>query len=232
MQSIILLAVMALVSIFMAAEMSRNDSTNVYPSFKAGNIAVNIFQYKDSISQYAIANYDELHLPISQSYGSMERIKVIDYTGDKIDKYNQKKLILFLNYKSMIFNYTEELAGESLPMPVLYMATSWDGYVTAQIASSYNGVNMIEVMGKLGEDFSRYLYQGNSTYWTIPWLFSQENCQIEEVYMQLPDDALGISRLDTIKRIFNKFCTQSKTGGYYNFMKYVYIAPVFKTPNI
>jgi hypothetical protein len=224
MQSVLLTTVLAIFSIFMLSEFSRNDSVNKVSVRKAENIAANIIQYQNSISNYMLSNYDELHLPVSANPGNVEQIHIINYTGDQIAKFNKKQLLQFLNYQSIIFNYSQVLVGENQPMPLLYMATTWDGYSSNQIELGYRGVNMDEVMGYLGEDLSKHMYQGDSTYWTVPWIFSQSNCQITEVYMQLPNNSGEASKL---KDIFNRFCTQIQTSGSYQFMKYVYIAPLF-----
>lgn len=208
--------------------MSRNNGANIYPVFKAENVAANLLQYQDGVSQYILANYDTLHLSISSSPGNAEQIQIIDYTLDQIFKFNQKNLLPFLNYQSVVFNYSQELASESQPTPILYVATSWSGYSSSELSSSYANISMIEIMGKLGEDLSKYLYQGNSAYWLIPWIFSQNNCQITELYTQLPDDANGDSQLIRLQDIFSKFCIQIQARSSYRFMSYVYMAPVFK----
>ncbi|HLX52961.1 MAG TPA: hypothetical protein VKR58_03420 [Aquella sp.] len=232
MQSLIVVTIMAIFSIFMLSEMSRNNGTNIYPAFKAENIAANVLQYQDSISQYVITNYDTLYLPVSSSPGHIEQIQIIDYTHDQIAKFNQKNLLPFLNYQSIVFNYGQILTSESQSTPVLYIATSWSGYSSDQIASSYANLSMIEIMGKLGEDLSKYVYQGNSAYWLIPWVFSQNNCQITELYTQLPDDANGDSQLARLQNIFNEFCTQIQAKSSYQFMNYVYLAPIFKQSDL
>jgi hypothetical protein len=232
MQSLIIVTIMAIFSIFMLSEMSRNNDTNKYLAFKAENVAANILQYQNSISQYVLINYDTLHLPTASSSGDVEQIRIIDYMRDQIAKFNQKNLLPFLNYQSVVFNYSRALVSESQPTPVIYIATSWSDYSSSQIASSYTNINMVEVMGKLGEDLSKYLYQGNSTYWFIPWVFSQNNCQITELYTQLPDDANGDSQLIKLQNIFSEFCTQVQARSSYHFMNYVYLAPIFKRPDL
>jgi hypothetical protein len=213
----------------MLSEFSRNNGSNRIPAFKAENLAANVLQYQNSISNYILVNYDALHLPVSENSGNVEQIQIIDYARDQIVKFNKKSLMPFLNYQTIVFNYSRVLAGESQPMPVLYMATTWNTFSTTQLANSYAGINMNEVIGKLGEDLSKRLYQGNSTYWTIPWLFSQNNCQITELYVQLPDSAGGNSKLSELKNVFNKFCTQIQTSSSYRFLTYVYLAPVFNS---
>jgi hypothetical protein len=234
MQSLIILVTMAIFSIFMISEMSRNDSANISPAIKAGNVAANIFQYQDAINQYAIESYDELHSPVSFNPGKVEHVKIISYKKDGIINHNQKNLSLFLNYQSILFNYSRALAGESQPMPVLYVATSWSGYATDKDLSGYKNINMVEVMGKLGEDLSKRLYQGNSTYWVIPWIFSQNNCQILELYTQLPDDMNGNSQYSKLQDIFRDFCGQIQANTTYNyrFLTYVYLAPIYIPPNM
>lgn len=232
MQSLIVVTIVAMFSIFMLSEMSRNNGANIYPAFKAENVAANILQYQDMVSQYILANYDSLHLPVSSIPGDVEQVQIIDYMRDQVAKFNQKKLLPFLNYGSVVFNYIKESASESQSTPVLYLATSWNDYSSNQLTNSYATITMIEVMGKLGEDLSKYLYQGNSAYWLIPWVFSQNNCQITELYTQLPDDANGDSQLSRLQKIFSEFCTQIQARSGYRFMSYVYLSPVFKQSDL
>jgi hypothetical protein len=230
MQAAILMAVMAIFLTFTVAEMSRNDSANITEFFKAGNVASNIFQYQDSVMQYGVAGYESMHLPVSINPGHVEQVKVVDYTADQIAKYNQKNLLPFLNYKSVLFNYTPSVLGESQPMPILYVATSWDSY-TDEVVPGYRNITMSEVMGKLGEDLSKRMYQGDSTYWVVPWIFSRKDndCRILELYSQLPEDSGGNNMLAKLDNIFNLFCTE--LGSEYVFKKYVYISPVFNGPD-
>ncbi|MCC2645583.1 MAG: hypothetical protein K0R94_1361 [Burkholderiales bacterium] len=225
MQAAIILVLMAVFLSFSVAEMGRNDSSNTIESFKAENVAANILQYQDSIMQYGRANYDLLHLAVSINPGNIEQVTPIDYTANGLAKYNQKNLLLFLNYKSVFFNYTN--SSESNPMPVLYAATSWygDGY-TNDVVQGYAKVSMPEIMGELGSNLSKRLYQGDSTYWVVPWVFSQSGCNITELYSQLPNDSSGNSMFDKLNSIFSLFCKQLKDKGY-TFKQYVYISPVF-----
>jgi len=109
-------------------------------------------------------------------------------------------------------------------VPTAYMATSWNNYIYPRDKNT----NMLEVMGQLSHDFSKRLYQGNSTYWTIPWIFSQDNCVIREVFSQIPDDKNGHSRLGKVKKIFENFCKNIEAASAYRFLTYVYMQPIFK----
>lgn len=229
--SAIVLAVMVVFSIFIYAENSRNNGTNISVVAKADNIAANVFQYQDSITRYVIANYDDLHLAVLDGSGSVAQITPIDYIASQISKYNQKNLELFLNYKSVVFNYSKEVAVESSSLPILYVASSWNNYLNVANAS-YENIRMLEVMSKLGAYFAKHLYQGDSAYWTIPWVFSQRDCQIIEFYGQLPLDSNGNSQLGRLKNVFNDICTQIQANSGYIFMTYVYIAPIFPTPDV
>lgn len=231
MQALILLSVTAVFLIFSISEVSRNDSVNKIETFKAGNVASNIFQYQDSIMQYGMTNYDSLHLLISISPGNVEQVKMVDYTIDQIGKYKQKNLLPFLNYKSVFFNYTTPIVGESQLMPVLYAASSWDDGYTSEVEHGYKMESMPEILGKLGEDLANRLYQGDSTYWVIPWIFSQSGCKVQEIYSQLPNDSNGNNLYDRLNNIFYLFCTQLKGSGY-TFKQYVYISPVYDNQDI
>lgn len=233
MQSFIIVAIMSALSVFMLSELGRNDSAGRIPVFKAENVAANILQYQNVINSYILVNYDALHIPIAKAPGNVEGVKQIGIIEDKNDqkviKFNKKDLPAFLNYQSIVFNYSRVLVGESQPMPLLYTATTWSGYSSANIESSYAAINMIEVLGKLGENVSKHVYQGNATYWAVPWIFSQNNCQITELFVQLPDSSSGNSKLNELKTAFNRFCNQIQANSSYRFLTYVYLTPILNS---
>lgn len=233
MQAAIILALMILAPIFMAIEFSRNDSTNTanLRSFKASSVAANIVQYNDLMVQYMLVNYDKLHPTLSIKPGNVEQITSLNYTEDHINSYSQKNLLLFLNYATTAFNYAKAVDGESEIIPILYLATSWNRY-TNDVIPGYSTTLMPDVLGQLGQDISKHIYQGNSTYWIVPWVFSQNNCKITEIFAQLPDDGSGMTSATKLYELFNLFCTQIQAGSNYKFLKYVYLQPVIKSSNI
>lgn len=223
---------MVLVSLFTAAEYMRNNSTNVdvYQPFKAKNIADNILQYNDLMLQYMLNNYTTLHETQAITAGNVEQIKWLDYQQNQVDSYSLKNLILLVNYSSIAFNYSKLENSESQPIPVLYIATSWDSISSG--VGGYSSVSMPEIMGQLGQSISQHIYQGNSTFWVIPWVFSQNNCNITEVYAQLPNDATGGSSIPKLEKLFNLLCTQIQLNSSYRFLTYVYIEAVINNPDI
>lgn len=231
MQSAIVTALMVIVSFFIFSEFSRNSSTdsNRYIAFKAENVANNILQYQDSLEKYIIDQYNVLHLQTSPIAGHVDKntIKEIDYKNDHLNEYNKKDLVLFLNYKSVVFNFTKHISGNKYQEPVLLVATSFDDY----IISGYLQVGFLEVMGSLGQDFSRHLYQGNSTYWSIPWLIRQEKCKILEGFSQMPEDFKGMSKLNKMKDLFGLICNEIQDNSAYKFLTYVYIQEIVKPSN-
>ncbi|MBP9741748.1 MAG: hypothetical protein KBD37_00145 [Burkholderiales bacterium] len=233
MQSSIILALMVLASLFMAAEFKRNDSgdANNIAVFKSDTVAANIMQYNDLMVQYILANYEVLHLPIAINSGSVEQIALLNYEANHVDSYSQKNLLLFLNYTSTTFNYANSLDGESEIIPTVYLATSWDNY-TKDIMHNYSATSMLAIMGKLGQDLSKHLYQGNSTYWVVPWVFSQNNCEVEEIFSQLPTNSSGVADIAQLKHLFNTFCSKVQSNSEYKFLKYVYLQPVIKASDI
>lgn len=226
-------ALMLTTMIFITEEFSRHDSANLatYHAFKASAVAANIMQYNDLMVQYMLANYDVLHLTLTSNSGNVEQINWLDYEQDNISNYSQKNLLRFLNYEAVVFNYINPLIYESQNTPILYLASSWDTY-TPEVVKGYSTTQMLEVMGQLGQDMSKRLYQGNSTYWTVPWVFSQSKCNIIEMFSQLPDDANGISTLNKLQSMFNLFCTQIESKSDYRFLTYVYMQPVVKVSDI
>lgn len=225
MQSIMLIALLIVFSVFGISEFSRNGNTDsVVNSVKAANIAANIEQYNDLVSQYMLANYYDLSVMVTKNPGHVENVKSINYVSDEINKYSQKELIPMLNYRSVAFNYSLDKNGNKEPIPVLYLATSWDD--NAIMVNGYNGVQMIEIMGRLGQDLSKRLYQGDGTYWMIPWVFSQNDCDLTELFTQLPNDSDDKSKRNKLDALFKSFCDSLKETDY-KFGKYVYIQPIF-----
>lgn len=218
---------MVVFSLFMLSENSRNNSASLAASFRAENVAANIIQYQDILVESAESGYDTLHMPVASNPGTVEQITVIDSTAEQIAKNNLKSLIPFLNYQSVMFNYAPAIDGESEPMPTLYLATTWDSYTT-NAEHGYAKVALPEVMGNLSTDLARHLYQGDSTYWVVPWVFSQESCEIKELYSQLPAG----SEKETLDHLFTGFCQQIQANSSYKFMRYVYLTPIFLTPDM
>lgn len=234
MQSIILLVIMTLA--VMAAEMSRNRHGESHMADKSKNVAANILQYQDLVIQYMLANYEKLHPDFSSNPDHVEKIELLDYKNNNIGIYSQKKFNQFLNYRSLVFNYVKSMPNENVVIPVLYVATSFDGYTDNNIYKTYLNTGLPEVMGHLGEYLSKHLYQGNSTYWTVPWLFSQKDCNVIEVYSQIPDNVAGSndekSNYGQVQALFKQFCNQIQAFSSYRFLTYVYIQPVFNPANI
>ncbi|MFN7094968.1 MAG: hypothetical protein ACK4M7_06360, partial [Burkholderiales bacterium] len=71
-------------------------------------------------------------------------------------------------------------------------------------------------------------YQGNSTYWAVPLLLRQNNCQAIEVYSQVPNDIYGASQLNKAKTYFNLLCNDLERKSSFKFLDYVYLAPILK----
>lgn len=231
MLSMIVLVVMTITSVFMVVQMSRDAGINQTTIFKSKNIASNVLQYQDIVTKYMLKNYSQLHLSFSVSPGMVEQVSILDYSESQMANYSQKNFLPFLNYKSIAFNYVKNESGESQQTPILYTATSFDGYFES-VVKTYPNILLPEVMGYLGSDLDKHLYQGNSTYWNIPWLFKQQECNIQEVYSQLPDDGSGQSALSKLNMVFNLWCKEIQASGNYKFLTYVYIQPVFDPADI
>lgn len=227
MQSVGLVVLMAVLSVFMLTETSRNHVTTQsdYAILKAASVASNIIQYNDMMSQYIRLNYDSLHELIALTPGHIEQIKILDYQGLGINKYSQKQLQLFLNYHSIAFNFSKNEVGESVPMPLLYLATTWSGL----IIRGYSVTNTNEIMGQLGNSLSKPLYQGNSSYWLIPWVFSQQNCIVDEIYLFNSRD---VSSLNLFKNRFRDWCTEIMGMSNYQFDRYVFLLPIYDPAGI
>lgn len=228
MQSVILIALMLVVSMFIVSEFNRNNITSRdnYLRFKAENVAANIIQYNDLLMRYSISNYDTLHHVLSFSPGNIESITLINYDVDKIADYTQKNLQPFFNYQVVTFNFSPNNGGDGQPLAVLYLATSWDSYIPGIVG--YSNTSIEEGLGRVGQYFGKHLYQGTNTYWSVPWVLKQANCNIIELYTNLPKDATSTSMLDNVKVVFNDWCNQVEKNSSYKFLTYVYLQPVYK----
>ena len=178
---------------------------------------------------YAIESYDDFHLTASLNPGNVEQINLLDYEQNGVSTYSLKNFTMFLNYSSVLFNYAKVMDGESDPYPMLYLATSWESYSSDVLG--YKNIQIIETMGQVAQDISKHIYQGNSTFWVVPWVFKQTNCNITEVYSALPNDASGASQIDKLKSLFNLFCTQIEANSSYKFMTYVFLEPIMNNPD-
>ena len=230
MQSLLVLALITLIGFFAILETKRNSAASSvnYAQFKADAVAGNIQQYNDLLTQYLLANYDTLHMNTAMNPGSVEQITLLDYQQNQIAQYSQKNLVPFLNYTSVSFNYTQA-SSESMPFPTLYLATSWSSYAPG--VGGYRELQMPEIMGITNQIFSKHVFQGNSVYWTIPWLLQQDgNCNLIEAFGQIPDINRN-SQLAKVKAMFNLFCLQIQANSAYRFQTYVYMAPVFLSAN-
>ena len=225
MQSIILIALMLLLASFTLIQFSRNSSAtnDSNREFKASSVAANVLQYNDMVIGFMRKNELSMHLSIANNPGNIELITKIDPTS--LNGYSQKNLVSFLNYQSIAFNYSKNSIGESMPLPIYFLATSWSTYVPS--LKGYKETLLAEVMGDLGQDLGKRLFQGDSTYWTIPWVFSQNNCNIQEIYTHVPNDNNGATAINNLKALFNLFCTQLKADANYQFLTYVYLQPVY-----
>ncbi len=226
MQSIIVIGLLVVIGLFSGIEYTRNspEEINAFNSFKADQVAGNIMQYNDFLVKYMLDHYDDLHEIISNNPGNVEKINTIDDVANLIAMYNQKSFLMFLNYQSIIFNYAD-LSIESEVLPTLYLATTWDSFLPK--IKNFNLTKMPEVMGATNQLVSEHLYQGNSTYWTIPILLSQSNCNTLEVYSQIPTDSSGNSQLIKVKNLFNRLCSQIEVNSAFKFLNYVFLEPVF-----
>ncbi len=229
MQSAIILAIMVLSSFFLDSEYLRNDGTedNAYKHFKAQNVSDNILQYHDQMMKYALESYENLHLLSSINPSNVEQIELLDYGQKNIADYTLKNFTPFLNYSSVVFNYTKNEDGESHGYPILYLVTSWESYTI----QGYRNIQMSEAVGNLAQDITKHLYQGNSTFWVVPWVFKQSNCYIDDLYTQLANDEDGASTINKLKSLFNSLCTKIESGSKYKFSSYVFLEPVINNPD-
>jgi hypothetical protein len=221
MQSLLVLGLLIAVTTFSAMEYTRSSvNANDLSEARADNVAGNILQYNDLLVKYTLNHYDTLHLIHISNVGNVDGITILDYS--QINPYTQMQLVPFLNYQSIVFNYTSNNESDSLPL--LYVASSWD----SAVIKAFQDIKFPEILGMTNQAISKRLYQGDSTYWTIPLLISQDKCNVTEVYSQLPNNINNDSQLKQVKSMFYKYCTQIEAAGQYKFLTYVFLEPVVK----
>lgn len=233
MQALIVVAIMVIMGLFSYMETSRNDiaTSAALDNFKSVNIAANIMQYNDLLTEYARANYAELHENDYANMNNVGKVKIIDYQGDGISYYSQKNLTLFLNYSSAIFNYgaLSSVVESSTQIARLYLVTSFSNY--ASDLSGYRNISLDHVMGALADNYSHHLYQGNSVSWIVPILLKQDGgCNAVEIYGQVPNDSNNVKQMENVRILFKRFCSQLQNQGYV-MQKYVYIASIIENEN-
>lgn len=219
MQSLIVIVLFVIISILGSIELNRNSSNNKYAELKADFVAGNIMHYHDLVYQYALTNYDTLHEASSINRGQVEQENLFD--PKVLNEYSKKQTELFLDYKTMFFNYVS--AKREVPIsPTLYFITTWSG-------SAYHG-NMLDVMGQVNQLFSEHIYQGQSSYWVIPWVGQQDNCNIR-IFTQILNDAQGAIRVFNVEQLLNKICLHFMVNSEFHLNKYIYVQPVYKRVN-
>ena len=218
MQSIAILAVFII--FFAVIQTKRDSSIVVYPTFKSATVAGNIFLYSDKVTKYVLTNYDQLHINTLTNPGNVEGIHELDNKQFT----DNNTFIPFLNYQVISFNYAQG-GGESQVLSTLYIAMSFDNYANGIVPYALS--NTPEILGIVNQMLSKHIYQGNSTYWTIPWLLQQDGqCNMINLFSQLPDAINGDTQLSQVKTLFNTLCWQIQNMSGYKFLTYVYIAPV------
>lgn len=231
MQALIVVVIMVFMSVFGYMEMQRNDVTqgNKLIAFKASNVAANIMQYADMLTQFSLANYDSLHDNDYSNGNNVGHVTIVDYQKDGISIYSQKNLMPFLNYSSAVFNYgiNSNNDDNNSQIAQLYLVISFDDYLSG--LKGYSNINLDHVMGELASKYSTHLYQGSSVTWAIPIIVKQDNtCNAIAIFGQVPIDSNNSKQMNKISTLFNRFCMQLKNNGY-SMQKYVYVAPIIPT---
>lgn len=233
MQALIVVAIMVIMGVFSYMETKRNDiaTPEALDAFKSANVAANIMQYNDMLTEYVRANYDHLHENDYANMNNVGKVTVLDYTNNNISDYSQKNLALFLNYSSAIFNYGTFSLDADLGTQIarLYLVTSFSNYASG--LSGYTNISLDHVMGALADNYSHHLYQGSSMSWVVPILLKQDGaCNAIEIYGQVPNDSNNVKQMSNVKTLFNRFCTGLQSQGYV-MRKYVYIAAIIEKEN-
>ena len=225
MQIFFILVLMLFTALYSIIENDRVSSAeqNAFKEVKADNVAGNIFVYGEQVYQYIQTNYDTLHLLSTNNPEIVEQITPI--TKQMLNSYSQKQFQPLINYTTVVFNYSGKNTTESDIIPTLYEITTWD---TINLGTGKHDIAMSEVLGVLNTMWSSYLYQGTETNWVIPIIANQSNCNINEIYSNVPRDNKGQVRLQNVKALFFSICPQLQSSGI-TLGKYVYIVPVYKS---
>lgn len=225
MQSMIILALLAVLSVFMLTEKARNDSgyLNSTADAKAGFVAENILRHVDLLQKTASINYSKWFNSNPLKPGHIEGIHLV-YQDQLVSRYTQENQ--FYEYKDLAFNYSPPLKiGESTSNSILYIATTWND----PIYKTYQNIGANQIMGILGDMLGKKLYQGDRTYWVVPWVIKNNNCQVVEDFTQVPENAENHSQLANLKNAFTQICNEIQSDKEANFVfgKYVYLRPIY-----
>lgn len=225
MQVIIVVLLFISVIIFGVIENKKNNpgDTQALRVFKSNEIATNLMAYGDLLNQYIQVNYETLHYISPINVGFVEGVRIIDNV--EVEPYNLKQLHPILNYQAMVFNYTQALLDKSVS-PTLYLVITWDK--VDPYFKYYHHMNLPEIAGQMNQLFSKKIYRGSGTFWTVPWILYNEQCEAKEIYSQVPTDHNNQSRVLNIANFFRTYCTQIEQISAFRFLKYVYVQPIHK----
>ena len=221
MQVFIVVALFLLILMFGLTEEMKSSRVNqqTNESYLADFVAENIVQFNNLTAQYVANNYATLHELNATTIGNVEIINIIN--SSQYAAYDQKNTNYLLNYSAVVFNYTHS-GNNATTAPTLYLATTWSAF-SATANPRFLAVNLAEVMGKLNQISINPVYQATSTYWTVPWLVTQNNCVLSTIYTQLPD----ASSAPNIKTFFTSICNFIKNNSAFVWGVYVYVQPIY-----
>jgi hypothetical protein len=233
MQGMIVTLLFISVVTFGVIENKRSNPSEVQTlsMFKADDIAANLMAFGDLYYQYIQAHYETFHSIRPTNVGKVEGVLMLNTPKDtaEIKKYNLKNLRPMLNYKVLVFNYTRPDVGNDA-LPTLYLVIMWDSI--APEFKNYQYVNLAEVAGQMNQLFGKRIYQGDSSFWTIPWIgYKNENekeCKLQEVYSQVPLDHNSQSRMKNIVEFFKTYCGELEYVYGIKLSTYIYVQPVYK----
>lgn len=225
MQVIFILGLFLGIIAFGVMESTQNSSSTHPKNLKylAKCLASNVLQYNSFSTQYAISNYSIFHENAAQNPDQVEMVNYVDTS--KLNVYDQKNTTLLMNYNSYLFNYTQS-SNTTQNLPTLYVVTTWDK-VSPNAGSKFTNVDLNEVMSQIGLALSQRVYQSTSTYWTVPWLAMQSDCQIKIMFSELPA-TIPFANINNFFNIVCKGLINSKV----QLGKYIYFQPIYYTPNL
>lgn len=228
MQSFLILALFAVIISFSAMQYSKYDPTSKqdFELEISNNAAGNLVGYITSLNKYVLQNYSTLHVNTANNVGHLEQITLIN--TPQIRQYDQKNTNYIFDYRTVTFNYTLPNSSPSV-LPYLFAITTWNN-LSSSVKGNFTKLSMYNVMGSANQLFSLNIYEGNGTFWTVPILVSQMNCNITQYFNQVPISDTGLSTLSTFSTFFNNACTELQNSGF-SLGKYVFMQPVYLLDN-
>ena len=224
MQTFVVLGLSLILTIFGSMEFqkysnsNRSDITEYNNDFYAGNL----FIYNDLAISYLMVNYESFYNGTLPADGNISYATSNNFDYTTLKNYSYFTYKPTFNYKSTYFLYTPAASTiDQNPIPVLYLVTSWD-VSGPNLTNRTNDQLSAAMLSSLSQSLSDKISNGNSTYWTIPIIGSQQNGGNIQIYMNLDS-----TTKQNYRSFFSLMLYKLNSSGY-KMGQYFYLTPVVK----